>query len=82
MTIIDQFQAVLRQQFLHGEGMQSVLYAVKPEFQISSNNQTHPNDRGLHCSVVARPEILRAMFAPFRFFRGPFEFLRTIYYHQ
>ena len=32
-TIKDATQAVLRQQFSHDEGMQSVLYAVKPEFQ-------------------------------------------------
>ena len=32
-TIIDTTKAVLRQQFLYDEGMQSVLYAVKPEFQ-------------------------------------------------
>ena len=48
-TIIDQTQAVLRQQFPHNEGMQSVLYAAKPEFQpvsgrFFSNNQ-HPSER-------------------------------------
>ena len=33
ITIIDATQAVLRQQFPHDVGMQSVLYAAKPEFQ-------------------------------------------------
>ena len=32
-TIKDATQAVVRQQFSHDEGMQSVLYAAKPNFQ-------------------------------------------------
>ena len=53
-TIIDATQAVLRQQFPHDEGMQSVLYAAKPEFQPVSERfvqiiNTHPDDGGLHC---------------------------------
>ena len=76
-TIIDPTQAVLRQQFLQDESMQSVLYAVKPKFQPVSERfvqiiNTHPNDRGLHCSVVPRPEILRAMFGPLHIFLGAF----------
>ena len=52
-TIIDATQAVLRQQFPYDEGMQSVLYAAKPEFQPVSGRfvqiiNTHPNDGGLH----------------------------------
>ena len=52
-TIIDATQAVLRQQFPYDEGMQSVLYAAKPEFQPVSARfvqiiNTHPNDGGLH----------------------------------
>ena len=33
-TILDTTQAVLRQQFLHDKGMQSVLYAEKTEFNL------------------------------------------------
>ena len=52
-TIMDQTQAVLRQQFPHDEGMQSVLYAAKPEFQPVSGRffqiiNIHPKDGGLH----------------------------------
>lgn len=51
--IIDASQSVLRQQFPHEQGMQSVLYAAKPEFQPASGPfvqivNTHPNDGGLH----------------------------------
>ena len=52
-TIIDATQAVLRQQFPYDEGMQSVLFAAKPEFQPVSGRfvqiiNTYPNDEGLH----------------------------------
>ena len=52
-TIMDASQAVLRQQFPHEQGMQSVLYATKPYFQPVSGRivqlmNTHPNDGGLH----------------------------------
>ena len=52
-TIIDQTQAVLRQQFPHDVGMQSVIYAAKPEFQPVSGRfvqiiNIHPKDGGLH----------------------------------
>ena len=52
-TIIDATQAVLRLQFSHDEGLQSVLYAGKPEFQPVFGRfvqiiNTHPNEGGLH----------------------------------
>ena len=52
-TIIDATQAVLRQQFPHDEGMQSVLYAAKPEFQPVSGRfaqtiNTPPYEGGSH----------------------------------
>lgn len=52
-TIMDTCPAVLRQQFPHQQGMQSVLYAVKPEFPPVSGQFvqliiTNPNDGGLH----------------------------------
>ena len=42
-TIIDATQAVLRQQFPYDEGMQSVLYAAKPEFQPVSGRNLYVN---------------------------------------
>ena len=52
-TIMDASQSVLRQHFPNVQGMQSVLYAAKPEFQPVSGSfvqlvNTHPNDGGLH----------------------------------
>ena len=52
-TIIVSTQAILRQQFPHDKGMQSVIYAAKPKFQPVSGRivqiiNTHPNDGGLH----------------------------------
>ena len=41
-TMIDATQAVLRQQFPHDEGMQSVIYAAKPEFQSISGRFVTP----------------------------------------
>ena len=52
----DATQAVLRQQFSHDEGMQSVLYVAKPEFQpvsgrfvqIINTHLNESNDGGRH----------------------------------
>ena len=42
-TKLDAIQAVLRQQFPHDEGIQSVLYAAKHQWKICSNYQ-HPSE--------------------------------------
>ena len=56
---MDASQAVLMQQFPHGQNMQSVLYAAKPEFlpvsgQFVQTVNTHLKDGGLHTGFVSQ----------------------------